>query len=249
MNGKPLRFGDITDALRFGLGLFKDMPLSNMGYAAVFMLLGLLLLTAIVVLGVSPLVLPFAGGFMLLGPVLLTGYFELALCSEQQRKPSLAVAFAAFGKAPSGLWMVALACVFLFLIWITDAGVLYSFTLGGNNFGYDLGWLADSGGQVLHFELWGSLMGAIIAYMIFVISAFSVPLIYESRAGLVDGITTSARTVLGNFLTTLVWGLLLGTVVITSILLLPLLLLTLPVMAYASFYLYRQAFPIGNELT
>ena len=122
MNGKPLKFGDITDALSFGLGLFKDMPLSNMGYAAVFMLLGLLLLTAIVVLGVSPLVLPFAGGFMLLGPVLLTGYFELALCSAPQCKPSLAVAFAAFGKAPSGLWLVALVCVFLLLIWITDAG-------------------------------------------------------------------------------------------------------------------------------
>ena len=40
---------------------------------------------------------------------------------------------------------------------------------------------------MLAFELWGALMGSVLAYMIFTISAFSVPLIYEGRTGLVQG--------------------------------------------------------------
>ena len=246
----PQRIGfeDIVEALRFGRAHFLAMPRSSIVYAGVFMLLGLVLLLAIGALGLSPLVLPFAGGFMLLGPVLLAGYFELALRYEQGRQISPAEAFRAFSRAPPELWMVALICAFLFLIWLTDAGVLYSFTLGGTHFGYDLAWLSEFGGDVLRFELWGSLMGAGLAYMIFVISAFSVPLVYERRTGMVEGIAASARAVLGNFTVCLGWGLVLGVVVMGSILLLPLLLVTLPVMAYASFHLYRRVFPPGGHV-
>ena len=76
--------------------------------------------------------------------------------------------------------------------------------------------------MTLAFELWGALMMGSVAWrMIFTISAFSVPLIYEGRTGLVQGVSASARTVLGNFLVCLVWGIVLGTVIVLSILLLP----------------------------
>jgi uncharacterized membrane protein len=212
-------------------------------YAAVFVVLGLLLLGAVGAVGLSPLALPFAGGFMLVGPILLTGFFELLRRHEQGQPARAADAFRAFGRAPAALWLLALICAFLFVIWITDAGILYSFTVGDTNLGYDLAWLAERGGQVLAFSLWGALMGSVLAYMIFVVSAFSVPLIHEGRGGLVEAISASARAVLGNFAVTLAWGLVLGSVILLSILLLPVLLWTLPVMSYASFHLYRRAFP------
>lgn len=224
--------------------MFAAMPVVSIAYAGVFTLFGLVVLIAAGVLGLSPLVLPLAGGFMLLGPVLLTGYFELAGQSLQGVQPRLSDAFAAFRRAPRGLWLVALVCAFLFMVWITDAGVLYSFTIGGEHISFDLAWVPELGGSVLSFELWGSLMGSVIAYMIFVISAFSVPLVYERRCGPVLGIQLSARTVVRNFPVCLAWGLVLSGVIILSILLLPLLLLTLPVMSYASFALYRLAFPL-----
>lgn len=242
-----LSYGDIFAALRSGRVMFLDMPWVSIAYAAVFTLFGLILLGAIGIFGFSPLALPFAGGFMLLGPVLLTGYFELARQCLRGADPKLSDAFAAYRRAPAGLWLVAIICAFLFLVWITDAGVLYSFTIGGAHIDYDLVWLPELGGTVLRFEFWGSLMGSVIAYMIFTVSAFSVPLIYERRCGAVLGIQVSARTVVSNFLVCLAWGLVLSISVICSILLLPLLLLTLPVMSYASFALYRQAFPLAME--
>jgi len=51
------------------------------------------------------------------------------------------------------------------------------------------------------------------------------------------------RTVLANFTVCLGWGVVLGSVIVMSIMLLPVLLVTLPVMSYASFRFYRAAFP------
>lgn len=234
-----LSLADIGRAIRNGRALRRALPGVSLAYAAVFTLFGLVLLIAIAAFGLSPMALPFAGGFMLIGPVLLTGYFEIARLQEQGVSPSLGDAFAAFRRAPTALWMLAVVCAFLFLIWITDAGILYSFTMGGIPVSYDIAWLRE----LVAFELWGSLMGSVLAYMIFAVSAFSVPLLYEDRCGLVKAVNTSVRTVLGNFLVCLCWGLVLGTVIMASILLLPLLLVTLPVMSYASFFLYRSTFP------
>lgn len=235
---------DILSAVRTGRATFNELRLPSVYYAAVFALLGLSLLTALGLLGVSPLALPFAGGFMLVGPVLLSGYFELASRHALGRPARLSDAFRAFARAPRGLWLLALFCAFLFLIWITDAGILYSFTVGGDRLGYWLPWQPEQRADVLRFALWGSLMGSALAYIIFAVSAFSVPLIYERRAGPVQAIHASVRTVLGNFTVCLLWGLLLSTSVLLSILFIPLLLWTLPVMAYASFALYRLAFPL-----
>lgn len=234
---------DIVSALGAGRATFRALRLPSINYAAVFALLGLALLTALGLLGVSPLALPFAGGFMLLGPVLLTGYFELASRHARGEPARFSDALRAFRHAPRGLWLLALFCAFLFLVWITDAGVLYSFTVGGDRLGYWLPWQAEQRADVLRFALWGSLLGSAIAYIIFAVSAFSVPLIYERRAGPVQAIHASVRAVLGNFRVCLLWGLLLSASVLLSILFMPLLLWTLPVMAYASFALYRLAFP------
>lgn len=240
---RRVALSDLADAMRDGIRVFRQIPGVSVAYAAVFTVVGLIVLSAIGAFGLSPLALPFAGGFMLVGPVLVTGYFELATRRERGQHPRLRDAFGAFRRAPADLWMLALLCAFLFLIWITDAGVLYSFTLAGEHLPYSLDWRPEQGTAVLGFVFWGSLMGAVLAFMIYAVTAFSVPLIYERRSGVVQGVEASVRAVFGNFLVCLAWGLVLSGVILLSILLLPVLLVSLPVMAYASFALYRRVFP------
>jgi len=86
--------------------------------------------------------------------------------------------------------------------------------------------------------------GAIVAFLLFTVSAFSVPLLCERRAGLVEAVVGSVKVVFGNFLVAMIWAVLLSTTIIASILFLPLLLLTLPWLAYASRALYRAALPV-----
>jgi len=233
---------DITDALATGWRSFRAMPAASMAFASLFALIGLVLLAAVGEFGISPMALPFAGGFMLVGPALLTGFFRLAAIFAEGRKPRLFDAFAAFVHAPAGLWLVALICAFLFLIWITDAAILYTVIIGGEQ--RDLAWLISLQGQAVAFELWGMLMGSVLAFIILAISAFSVPLLHERRASLVQAVNASVRAVFTNFLTCIAWGLVLTGATVVSIVLLPLLTLVLPVLAYASFDLYRKVFPL-----
>jgi uncharacterized membrane protein len=234
---------DIADALKTGWRTFHSVPGASMAYAALFAVIGLALLTAVGGFGISPMALPFAGGFMLVGPALLSGFFRLAAIHADNSKPRLLDAFAAFTRAPWGLWLVALICTFLFLVWITDAGVLYVMMIGAEHLPYELPWLIRLQDHVIAFELWGMLMGSILAFIILAISAFSVPLLHEGRANFVQAIHASVRAVLRNFIHAIIWGLLITGVILLSILLLPLLTVTLPTLAYASFALYQRVFP------
>ncbi len=235
---------DMTIALKAGWHTFQSIPGVSMAYASLFALIGLVLLAAVGGFGISPMALPFAGGFMLVGPALLTGFFRLAaIHADNNRKPRLMDAFIAFARAPGSLWLVAFICVFLFQVWITDAGVLYVMMIGTEHLPYELPWLIRLQEHVIAFELWGMLMGSVLAFIILTISAFSVPLLHEGRANLVTAIHASVRAVFKNLLHSIIWGLLLSAVILFSILLLPLLIVTLPILAYTSFALYQQVFP------
>jgi len=214
-----------------------------MAYAAVFAGIGLALLVGVGHFGLSPMALPFAGGFMLVGPALLGGFFELVRVSHRGGTPGFGDALRGFVRAPAGIWAVAIICAFLFLIWITDAAVLYSFMVGGDHLPYEVPWLLKWERHVVAFELWSALMGSVLAFVIFAVSAFSVPLLFEERASLVQAIHASVRAVFRNFLPCLTWGLLITGATVLSILLLPVFVVVLPVLAFASFALYRKVFP------
>lgn len=237
-----LRLRDIAEAIRWGWVQYRAMPLSSSAYAALFALPGLGLLLMLAAYGLSPMALPLAGGFMLLGPILLSGFFALLEQHHDDHPPGLADALRAMSRTPKNVWLLALVCAFLFLIWVTDAAVLYSFTLGGRDIDLFSNWAGGQADDLLRFEFWAGVMGSALAYLIFAISAFAVPLLYERRSNLLAAVNASVRAVLGNTLVCLAWGITLATVILLSILLLPLLLLSLPVMAYASMALYRTAF-------
>ncbi|MEW8028706.1 MAG: DUF2189 domain-containing protein [Candidatus Thiodiazotropha sp.] len=219
------------------------MPLPSAAYASIAALIGLVLLYAVGELGISPMSLPFAGGFMLVAPAMLTGFFQLASNVLSDKETAFSTPFAAFLHTPPQTWMVALFCAFIFLIWITDAGVLYSFIIGGEHIPYEFPWFLKADKDITSFWFWGALMGAVLAFIIFCVSAFSVPLLFEGRSSLVQAVHASVRAVFKNFVSTMSWALILSLSIVMAILLLPLLLLVLPVLAYASFALYQTVFP------
>jgi uncharacterized membrane protein len=230
----------IPRALASGWALFRAWPALSCGYAAVFALVGLLLLGGVAFAGVTPMALPLAGGFMLVGPVLLAGYFRVARLARESQSPRIGDLVDGFRLAPRSLWAIALLCMLLFMIWVTDAATLYSFMIGR-----DPVWLRDLPGHAdaLRFELYGAVMGTALAFAIYTVSAFSVPLLADGRTGLVGAVSASVKAVFGNFIVTMVWALILAAVTILSILLLPLFVVALPWLAYSSYALYSEFFP------
>lgn len=243
---RPFGPSDIRRALGVGFATFRAIPGPSIGFASLFAVIGLTLLAAIGRSGFSPMAIPLAGGFLLIGPALLVGFFRIAVIAADGGRPRLSDAFLAFMRAPASLWLVASICFFLFLIWITDAAVLYAMMIGDENLPYELPWMIRLQRNVIAFELWCSLMGSVLAVILFSISAFSVPLLYEGRASLVQAMTASVRAVIGSVITSLAWGILLVGAILFSILIFPLFMVVFPVLAYASFALYRNVFPLSD---
>lgn len=241
MTAAPLSFAAIGRALASGLAVARRARQVSLGYAAIITAIGALILGSLAKAGLAPFIVPAAGAFMLAGPVTLAGFFGIARAVEAGRKPGLDHLFAGFHRPPAALWVLALVCALLFMIFITDAGILYSYLIGGTPvFPADL---VSMPANVAVFLLWAGISGAFIAGLLFAVSAFSVPLLCEGRAHLVEAVVTSVRIVLGNFAVTMSWAVLLSAAIMASIIILPLLPVVLPVLAYASHALYREALP------
>lgn len=215
-------------------------------YAGIFALLGLFQFAGVVSAGLAPLMVPLAGGFMLIGPALLCGFFYVSGHAAAKKPVRLADFFAGFRLAPPALWVIALVEMFVFLIWLTDAGIVYGLYFGITP---DMG-LAEFAaglageGDTLPFLFFSGLMWLLLAFIIFATSAFAVPLLFYRRANLAGAVSASVKAVFSSFLPMLAWGVLLSVAMLAAILLfLPLFPVVFPVLAYASVQAYSEVFP------
>lgn len=241
LHPQPLTLCSLRRALAAGWRMTIATRAVAVAFSLVFVLAGAVIIGGLLAGGLMPFVIVAAGAFMLLGPVILAGFFGVAEAFERDGQARPAAVLAGFSAAPAALWVLALVCGLLFMIFVTDATILYAYMLGQAPVWLtDLVPLAD---KLLRFVKWAALSGFVVALMLFCVSAFSVPLLCERRAGLVQAVAVSVRIVFANFPLAMLWAAVLAGVIIASILLLPVLSLTLPWLAFASRALYRLVLP------
>ncbi|HZV55247.1 MAG TPA: DUF2189 domain-containing protein [Rhodocyclaceae bacterium] len=244
MNETRLTFASIRRALAQGLTTAQRTRGVSVGYAGVFAIIGAVIAGGLIKAGMTPFFVAAAGAFMLVGPITLAGFFGVARAVEAGRKAGADDVFNGFHHPPGALWAVALVCTLLFMIFVTDAGILYSYLIGGTRlFPADM---LPLPANVAGFLFWSAASGAVIAFLLFTVSAFSIPLLCERRTHLVAAIVTSVRIVFGNFAVTMAWAIFISAAIMASIVILPLFPFVLPVLAYASHALYREALPPGS---
>lgn len=229
-------FASIADGAR----LFARAPVPSIAFSAAFAIIGVVLLTIVIRLGFAPMSVPLIGGFMLVAPSLLAGFFAIARAVRAGRRPGLRDIVTGFRNTSRDLWGLLLVCGFLFVIWITDASILYSFMVGGQD--VSGGALFPLSGIVLRYQLGAAVAGGFFALIVFCVTAYAVPLIIDRRENLVVAVTASVRAVFRSFVANALWAVLLGSVVIASIIVPLLLTIVLPIAAYATESLYRAAF-------
>lgn len=242
---RSIQPSSVPRALGAGWRVFLASPLVSMAYAAIFAVIGILLLWGVARIGLAPLAWSLAGGFLLVGPVLLAGFLALSAASRAGRKPGWRDIFRGYRQVPRGFVGLSAVCVLLCIIWLTDAGILYSFMVGDTAAGWAM--FMPLTGELIRFQLGAWVMGSVFALIVFCISAYSVPLLVEARASLVTGVTASVRAVFGNPAASLAWAFVLGAAVILAIVIPPALVVILPVLAFAGEALYREVFPSGDK--
>ncbi|MFZ2973056.1 MAG: DUF2189 domain-containing protein [Ferribacterium limneticum] len=243
MTLSPLNFGGLQRALADGWRIANATRGVSIGYALIFTLGGLAIMGGLLAQGWTPFIIAAAGAFMLIGPVSLAGFFGIAGALEAGEPVGPASIVSGFARASRVLWALALVCALLFMIFVTDAAILYAYMVGATPVWLDK--LLPANAKVMSFVRWAGVSGLVVALLLYCVAAFSIPLLCERRAGLVEAVVLSVRIVFANFIPSIFWAFFLSTVTIGSILLLPLLPLTLPWMAYASRAVYRQVLPVS----
>ena len=236
-----LTIDSIPRAIARGWALFLTTRQLSVSYSMIFAFIGVVIFVGIERASFAPMIFPLAGGFMLVGPVLLTGFFAIADRVALKQPCRFSDIVAGFSHASRGMFAIAMVCTLLFMIWVTDVATLYGFTVG--RVPVSLLPVSSPSDNVVSFLVWTSLIGAVLAVVIFSISAFSVPLLYYRRAGLVRAVVLSVRAVFANLTASLLWAMILSVTIIGSILIFPLFLVAFPVLAFASHSLYRELFP------
>jgi uncharacterized membrane protein len=241
---RTIGLDDLGLALAKGFEDFRAMPTHVIFLSLIYPIAGLAIWRATIGYEIVPLLYPLAAGFALIGPFAAIGLYELSRRREQGLDTSWKHAFDIV-HSPSARSIAALGFFLLviFGVWLAVANGIYV-----ASFGYRQPVsLAEFSDMVLattegHWMIVvGNLVGAGFAVLAFALSVVSFPLLLDRDVGVAVAIATSAKAILRNPVTMVLWGLIVAVALLLGSL--PVFLglaVVMPVLGHATWHLYRR---------
>lgn len=240
-----MSMSDIPDALWAGLGDFRRKPMMGLFFANVYVMGGWAIYLMLFTLHMEWLAVPLTFGFPLLGPFLAVGLYEVSRRlelgqTEWERNDILGVIWRQrLRQLPSMCWVI----VVYYLFWSFFAHMLFALFLGPSaltNVTSSYAYLLEPEG--LQMLLVGSAFGAVFAFVLFMLTVVSLPLLLDKELDFVTAMLSSIAVVRKNFRVMLVWGAVVAG--LTFVGMAPGLLglyIVLPVLGHATWHIYRRA--------
>jgi uncharacterized membrane protein len=241
---RKIEIRDIRDALQEGLNDFWAMPTHAALLALVYPLCGMVLAYTPSYQNALQLLFPLASGFALVGPFAAVGLYEMSRRRELGLEISWKYAFNVL-RSPSIPSIAALGSVLLtiFAAWITTSQWLYTALYGPTppvDFVDFLQQVVSTGRGWLLIGA-GCLIGLCFAAVTLAISVVSFPMLLDRDAGALAAVATSIKTVRNNPIPMALWGLIVtAALLIGSLPFFVGLTLVVPVLAHATWHLYRK---------
>lgn len=242
---RDMAMGDIGHALRAGLRDFRRKPMMGLFFAHVYVVGGWLLYVFFFVTDQVWWAIPITLGFPLLGPFLAVGLYEVSRRLEAgqtdwRRNDIFGVIWRQrLRQLPSMAWVI----IVYFLFWSFFAHMLFALFLGPSaltNVTTSYAYLLQPEG--LTMMLVGTAFGAAFAFVLFCLTAVSLPLLLDKELDFVTAMLTSIAVVKRNPRVMLAWGVTIAA--LTFLGMLPGLLglfIVLPVLGHATWHIYRCA--------
>lgn len=222
---------------------WKDLwraPTTSISYGLLFVAMGYLLVYLIEAQFQYALAL--TTGFLLAGPFLSMGLYDISRRLEAGEPATLTHALLAWRRNVLPILMFGGLIGMLMIIWARLSAVLFGVIVGGRNLT-----LGDSAAQLffsgsgLIFLIVFTLVGAIIATLVFVISVVSIPMMLDRKTDFVTAVLTSITAVRVNLWTMVLWAALIA--IFTGIGLVTFYLglaVVLPLIGHASWHAYQD---------
>lgn len=213
----------------------------SISFSSLFVIIGIAAYWFLTSYNLGLIAYPLLSGFLVVAPVLVTGFQRVARMIRDGESPRFRDLLLGITEATPGIWFLTFILCVCYLIWITDAIVIYGMYFGvkATPINSDLLTNPELRNQLLSYLTFSGLMGFVIALMGFSVGAFSIPLILHQKKSFVSAVYLSVTTVMHHKSIMLRWALTLALMVLTTLILaLPLLVVVLPVTAYASYAAY-----------
>jgi uncharacterized membrane protein len=221
----------------------RKAPGVSIAYGLFFAIVGFILLGALWFLDWFYLVLPLSAGFMLMGPLVAVGLYEISRRLEAGDKPTLAHAATAIFRNTSQILLMGVALMIFLLAWIRLATLIFALFFSFrppslDNFVAEVFFQPES----VPFLIVGIGTGAVLAALVFAISAVSIPMLLDKpQVNVATAIAASVQSVRLNLAPMAIWaamivlfaagGLVAGYVGLA---------VTMPIIGHATWYAYKD---------
>lgn len=217
-------------------------PAIGLCYGSVFALAGMVLTLAVARIRLWHLVVPLAAGFMLIGPMLAVGLYEVSRRLEGGWPVHFGHAVTAWRRNGGQLGLFALALMLFLLAWIRLATLLFALFYGDSPPGLET-FVHDVlfAPQAAQFFVISTAIGAVLAVLVFAISAVSIPMLLDREVDAITAIGASLAAVRRNPEAMAVWAaliaLFIGAGLVTAYIGL---IVALPLIGHATWHAYRD---------
>lgn len=230
----PLRW------LSAGWAYFLRTRAISLAYGAVFAFVGML----ITVLGMNQpqFILTFWTGFLLVGPLLAMGLYRIAQLQDRGETIQLTTCWSSLRGRLGSVALFSLLLSLVMIVWIrlsTLIAALYVGNIAGTSSFIAAMGSAEGIGFVL--VLFG--VGAVIAMVMFALTAWSLPLVLDGRTDFGTAVVASVKAVIEQPRVMLAWGAMVaGLTVFGMLTFFAGFVVVFPLLGYATWAAYKDLF-------